>query len=284
MRTPPLTSRWSEQLHIQLQGSLEILSLILGGNTLNTNESVTKEEEKDGRRWVAALPSLFLQRQALWSSSPHCLCGPQCKTQCKHMPSPLPTDSRAFHVPRGALDPLYTPARPTTPRPFQKHEAPVPASSRPLIWAVSQPGMSSPPSQARTAEKLSGISPSLLCVLTKRVHSPRVKISCTFAACRALGEKDTLCSASRWISSVGEVCLSPGLGSGGAGVPPFPAQCPPAQVPGSRSAGLWLSTPQQGGGGPGRRDLGAQRGGGSGQGVSNMLYPPNTHPEEEARG
>lgn len=190
---------------------------------------------------------------------------------------------RAFHVPRGAPDPLYAPTRPTTPA-LSRNTRPVPASSRPLIWAVSQPGMSSPPSQARTAEKLSGISPSLLCALTKRVHSPRVKISCTLAACWALGGKDTLCSASRWISSAGKVCLSPGLGSGAAGVPPFPTQCLPAQVPGSRSAGLWLSTPQQGGGGPGRRDLGAQRGGGSGQGVSNMLYPPNTHPEEEARG
>lgn len=144
--------------------------------------------------------------------------------------------------------------------------------------------MSSPPSQARTAEKLSGISPSLLCALTKRVHSPRVKISCTLAACWALGGKDTLCSASRWISSAGKVCLSPGLGSGAAGVPPFPTQCLPAQVPGSRSAGLWLSTPQQGGGGPGRRDLGAQRGGGSGQGVSNMLYPPQHTPRRGSEG
>lgn len=46
------------------------------------------------------------------------------------------------------------------------------------------------------------------------------------------------------------VCLSPGLSSGGVGIPPFPAQCLPAQVPGSRSAGLWLCTTQHGRRGP----------------------------------
>lgn len=239
MRTPPLTSRWSEQLHIQLQGSLEILSLILGGNTLNTNESVTKEEEKDGRRWVAALPSLFLQRQALWSSSPHCLCGPQCKTQCKHTPSPLPTDSRAFHVPRGALDPLYTPARPTTPRPFQKHEAPSPPPAGPSFGLF--PSQECPLHQAKPAllRSSQGSAPPSF-VLSQNEFIPRVlRFPARLRRAGRWGRK-TLCARHQggfhlWAKSASH----PGWALGGLEYPPSPpnAHLPRCQAPGRQDFG-----------------------------------------------
>lgn len=162
------------------------MSLILGGNALNTNESVTKEEEKDGRGG--------------WPPSPPCSssvrpCDPPPHTASvvlsvkPSVNTRLSPPNRLACIPRSTGRP-GSPLRPNSAHhspPFPETRGPVPASSRPLIWAVSQPGMSSPPSQARTAEKLSGISPSLLCALTKRVHSPRVKISCTLAACWALG-------------------------------------------------------------------------------------------------
>lgn len=122
MRTPPLTSRWSEQLHIQLQGSLEIVSLILGGNALNTNESVTKEEEKDGRGG--------------WPPSPPCSssvrpCDPPPHTASvvlsvkPSVNTRLSPPNRLACIPRSTWRP-GSPLRPNSAhhsRPFQKHEA-----------------------------------------------------------------------------------------------------------------------------------------------------------------
>ena len=283
MRTPPLTSRWSEQLHIQLQGSLEIVSLILGGNALNTNESVTKEEEKDGRGG--------------WPPSPPCSssvrpCDPPPHTASvvlsvkPSVNTRLSPPNRLACIPRSTWCP-GSPLRPNSAHhspPFPETRGPSPPPAGPSFGRF--PSQECPLHQAKPAllRSSQGSAPPSF-VLSQNEFIPReLRFPARLQRAGRWGGEDTLCSASRWISSAGEVCLSPGLGSGAAGVPPFPTQGLPAQVPGSRSAGLRLSTPQQGGGGPGRRDLGAQRGGGSGQGVSNMLYPPQHTPRRGSEG
>lgn len=179
----------------------------------------------------------------------HCLCGPQYKNQCKHTPSPLPQQTRAGSTWRPGSPPH--PSWPTTPRPFQKHEA------RPCLQPAPRSGcfparnvLSTEP--ARSAETQGSAPPSF--VLSQNEFVPRVlRFPARVRRAGRWGRK-AICARRQGGFHLRASLPLTQAALWGTGVPPFPTRCPPAQVPGPRSAGLWPSTPQQGGDGPGRRD------------------------------
>lgn len=210
---------------------------------------------------------------------PHCLCGPQYKNQCKHTPSPLPRQTHvAPWVPSTPQLAHHSPPFAGTWGPSRLQPAPrsgcSPArnvlSTEPPA-ALRRPQGSAPPSFVLSWNELVPCLLRFPARVRRAGHCGRKAICARRQGGFHLRASLPLTQAALW----------------GAGVPPFPAQCPPAQVPGPRSAGLWPSTPQQGGDGPGRRDPGAYAERAVARGSVTCCPPPpthNTHPEEEARG
>lgn len=77
--------------------------------------------------------------------------------------------------------------------------------------------------------------------------------------------------------------FTPGLSSGGWDTP-FPAQCLPAQVPGSRSAGLWLCTTQHERRGPWQETWGHSVEGAVARGSVTCCTPNTEHTRKRKRG
>lgn len=143
MRTPPLTSHW----WVAHPATREPGNTVFDSRRQYTQHKreallLRRKRRMDAVGW-SALPSLFLQRQALWTPYTASVVLSIKTSVNTHL---LPSLNRLARVPRGALDPLHTPAGPPLPA-LSRNTRPVPASSRPLALAVSQPGMSSPPSQ-----------------------------------------------------------------------------------------------------------------------------------------
>lgn len=128
---------------------------------------------------------------------------------------------------------------------------------------------------ARTAEKLSGISPSLLCALTKRVHSRELRFPARLRRAGRWGRK-VLCARHQGGFHLQASLPLTQAELRGVGIPPFPAQCPPAQVPGSRSAGLWLCTTQQAAGALAAESWGRSVQGAVARGSVACCASPNT--------
>ena len=277
MRTPPLTPHW----WVAHPATRELGNTVFdsrGRYTQHKRQACHSGGREGGAQW-GGQPALPAPPAPGPLTPTHCLCGPQHKTSVNTRL--LPALNRLTWRPGSPPQPSW----PTTPRPLQKHEA------RPRLQPAPRSGcfpagnvLSTEP--ARGAETPQGSAPPSF------VLSQNELVPCVLrfpARVRRAGHwgRKAICARRRGGFHLRASLPLTQAALWGAGVPPFPARCPPAQVPGPRSAGLWPSTPQQGGDGPGRRDPGACAERAVARGSVTCCSPPpthNTHPEEEARG